>query len=77
VNPDLNKTCSTCLYWTGDKNKKQGSGHCKRYPPLLAGMVQQENPLTRQVSPAIVASWPTSAATEWCGEWTVEKVILQ
>lgn len=74
---DLNKTCSTCYFWTGDKKRKEGDGACKRYPPQVAGMVPQQNPITREVRPAIISAWSSCAAAEWCGEWTGEKVVLQ
>ncbi len=74
---DLNNTCSTCHYWTGDKNKKVGDGQCHRFPPQAAGIIPQQNPITRQTIPAVLSAFPSCAAGEWCGEWQPEKVILQ
>lgn len=62
----MDKLCSTCDYWTGDR--KGGQGNCRRFPPQAAGIVPQQN-IAGQTIPAIVSGWVASQSTEWCGEW--------
>ena len=70
----LTETCCRCDFWTGDKKKKEGQGQCRRYPPQNAGVVPTQN-LAGQVQPSIIAGFPSTRASEWCGEFKQGTVL--
>lgn len=71
---DLSKTCSACVFWTGDKKRADGEGQCRRWPKQAGGMVGRVNMLTQKQEPVVLFTYPQSSAGEWCGEWQPEIV---
>lgn len=57
VRPPSGQSCSTCQYYLSP------IGECRRSPPyvVLSQLVALANTVTK---------WPSTAATDWCGNWT-------
>jgi len=72
---DLNHTCGTCNYWTGDKAKRSGNGECHRLPPAAAGIIQTRHHMTGETQPAIMSGFPSVSAANWCGEYQPELLV--
>ncbi len=63
--------CETCRFWT--------DGDCRRFPPVLNfnyGLIEGIELVLKGVTAAeeccdmtAESVWPTTTATEWCGEW--------
>lgn len=68
-------SCKTCKWWTGNRADPK-EGQCRRYPPAPAGLVQQQNALTRQVFPGVIFATPSVTGDHWCGEHATTVQLL-
>lgn len=57
------RTCKECRYWL-PKNAARTGGHCKRYPPDVVVVEDDDGDLcqTRDM-------FPVTSSEEWCGEF--------
>ena len=69
MRPEVEVRCGLCFFWSGSEG--QGSGHCHRFPPMPAGVIQARNSVLEpdKIVPAIVSGFPEVGANLWCGEF--------
>ena len=58
--PPVPKVCEHCHFWVGPGS---GQGECRRYPPEIVA----------ELYTTPVASFPRTAARDWCGEWRLRE----
>lgn len=63
--------CKNCRFWTGNR-KASGSGSCRRYPPMAAGVIPIQTLSSRQPQPGIICGTPDTQGEYWCGEFVAE-----
>ena len=69
--PDAQRSCETCLFWrrqtTELSDGESYEGECRRRSPLP--YLEDHTALNGDVVPYRYAFWPTTAESDWCGEW--------
>ena len=54
--------CQDCHYWRISSDDVEDKGYCHRFPPVMNPQVQMMYPYPR-------ASFPMTAAADFCGEF--------
>lgn len=62
-NPISGQTCENCCFWRpeAESDPSGGWGQCRRMPPTPPPIDQEKL--------VHVGVWPSTQATDWCGEW--------
>lgn len=72
--------CEACKYFSpgaavGPQGVEPGQGECRRYPPRVAGLIQQQHKITGQGGIGCMTAFPTVNAKMWCGMFEVRVVL--
>ena len=68
-NTDNTPRCRRCHFWTGNRHGPDNTqGECHRYPPMAAGLVQQQGVAGPQM--AVVTAFAVISGLAWCGEFS-------
>lgn len=61
--------CGTCRHWEPDRDRTLGSGHCRRFTPIVPVMELPGLWSTSGPSGELLLEQPITYDEEWCGEW--------
>jgi hypothetical protein len=60
--------CQNCRFYAKPGGQLQGSGHCRRFPPMIP-----HSPRAEEIDLVLRAGiWPMVAGGSWCGEFQVQ-----
>jgi hypothetical protein len=62
------KTCETCRYFA---QPALASPQCRRNAPTVVSFAVQT---AAGQSVAVKGAWPTTTASDWCGEWQEKRM---
>lgn len=61
--------CANCRFWGVTRGTVEGGDCRRRAPIIIAAHLKNDGDRIEDPDSALLAYWPNTGETEWCGEW--------